>query len=187
MPILLTRVINEQTIVGTASILLDKIDKSQGNSDSPPYAQRAKQKVYIPYWGAVDVTRKGYVDMVQTDEVLLAMEHDGVIGGLEADGVVTVAVFSSALVATPTITGAVNGAGNTTITGTTYFSLTPDITYVDFTNLSGVTQRVAQADFAGHIATQIVIADGKITIGAPGAGWTVQVQANSKLSNIQTI
>jgi len=187
MPILLTRVINEQTIVGDASILLDKIDKSQGNSDSPPYAQRAKQKIYVPFWGVVDTTRKGYIDMVQTDEVLLAMEPDGVIGGLETDGIVTVAVFSSLLVATPTVTAAGNaGGGPTIIAGTTFLSLTPDITYVDITNPAGVTQRIPQADFSVHIAAQIQFTNLKVTIGAPinGAGWTVRVQSNSKLSNV---
>jgi hypothetical protein len=187
MPILLTRVVNEQTIVGSASILLDKIDKSQGNSDSPPYAQRAKQKIYVPYVNPVDPTVKGYVDMVQSDEVLLAMEPHGTIGGLESDGIVTVTVFSSVLIATPTVTSAANALGDTTINGTTYLSLSPDITYVDFTNLTGVTQRVAQAVFTTHTAVQIVVPDTEITIGAPGVGWTVQILSNSKSSAIFTL
>lgn len=187
MPILLTRVINEQTIVGEQSILLDKIDKSQGNSDSPPYAQRAKQKIYVPYWGVVDTTRKGYIDMVQTDEVLLAMEADGSIGGLETAGVVSVAVFSSALVATPVVTGAISNtpAGPITIAGTTFLSLTPDITYVDITNLAGVTLRVPQSAFTLHTAIQIDIPNAAFAaLGPPAAvGWKVKVQSNSKLSN----
>lgn len=187
MPILLTRVVNEQTITGTASILLDKIDKSQGNSDSPPYAQRAKQALYVPYWNLVDPTVKGYVDLVQTDEVLLAMEPHGTIGGLEANGVVTVTVFSSGLIATPTIIAAANGGGGfTVIDGNpvtdTYLSLSPDVTYVDLVDLAGVTQRIEEADFAVHTANQIQIADGVVTGGPPGLGWTVTIQANSKLS-----
>lgn len=186
MPILLTRVTNEQTIVGDASILIDKIDKSQGNSDSPPYAQRAKQKVYVPYWNPIDASVKGYIDMVQTDEVMLSMEKYGTIGALETEGIVSVAVFSSALIATPAVTGAANALGTTTIDGTTFLSLTPDVTYVDFINPAGVTQRIEQTDFASHIATQITVLDGKLT-GVPGAGWTVTVQANSKLSNVQPL
>ena len=68
----LVRVINGQKL--PRSILLDKIDRSQGNFDKPrPYAQAAKQAIYVPYVNPVDPTVPGYVDLVPTDEVLLQL------------------------------------------------------------------------------------------------------------------
>lgn len=192
MTIQLLRVINEQIlpqgISRDGSILLDKIDKSQGNSENPPYAQNAKQKLYVPWANPVDPTVRGYVDLVQTDEVLLAQQPNGVIDGLLTDGWVTAAVVASNLLATPVISGAVDNVGNVTITGTTFLSVSPDITYVILTNDStGATQTISEADFDTHTATSIVILDADISIGAPASGWTAQVQANSRLSNVFTL
>jgi hypothetical protein len=79
----------------------------------------------------------------------------------------------------------------TTITGTTFLSLTPDHTYVTLTNLTGSKQVLTDTAIlaaGGTIgATSIVIPTPIITIGAPAAGWLVQVQANSKKSNTFTM
>jgi hypothetical protein len=190
MGILLTRVENLQTVAGSApygadpSLLLDKIDKSQGNSENPPYAQIAKQPVYVPFRNPLDTTVNGYVDFVQTDEVLLAMEADGVIGRLETDGYVTVTVFDSDLITIPTISAAANAAGTTTIDGTTFLSLLPDITYVTLVNLVGASQTLDQTAFTVHTAIQIQFVDASVTIGVPGVGWTAVVQSNSKQSAV---
>jgi len=193
MGILLTRVVNQQLTVGSApyganpSLLLDKIDKSQGNSENPPYAQIAKQQVYVPFWNPLDDSVNGYSDLVQTDEVLLAMEADGVIGRLETDGEVVVTIFDSDLITIPTITAAANAAGTTTIDGTTFLSVLPDITYVTLTNLVGATQIIPEASFVVHTAVQITFIDATVTIGVPGVGWTAMVQSNSKQSNTFTL
>ena len=191
MSITLARVVNEQTlpqgISRDGSILLDKIDKSQGNSEQPPYAQVPKQKLYVPFANPADAGVKGYVDLVQTDEVLLQLEPDGSIGGL-ANTVpprVSVTLFDSALVAAPVITAAdadTPGADDLTIDGTTFLSVSPDRTRVYITNPSGVTQIVEQVDFDTHTATQIVILAANID-GSIAPGWTVRVFANSKFSN----
>ncbi len=188
MAINLLRVINQQTlpqgISRDGSILLDKIDRSQGNSSSPPYAQLAKQKVYVPYANPLNTAVKGYVDLVQTDEVLLAAEADGSIGGLAATSParVTVAVVASNLIAAPTLATASN-ANPTVLAGTVLTSVSPDLTYVEVTNIStGATQLVPQADFSAHSATSISIPDSAITIGTPAAGWKYRVFANSKWS-----
>jgi len=193
MGILLTRVENLQQVAGSApyganpSLLLDKMDKSQGNSENPPYAQIEKQQIYVPFWNPLDTTVHGYSDFVQTDEVLLAMEADGVIGRLETDGYVLVTVFDSDLIATPTISAAANAAGTTTIDGTTFLSLAPDITYVTLVNLVGASQTLDQTAFTAHTAIQIQFADASVTIGVPGVGWTATVQSNSKQSNTFTL
>jgi hypothetical protein len=182
MPINYVRVVNQQTIV--RSILIDKIDRSQGNFSG--YAQRAKQKVYVPYVNPIDTSVKGYIDLVPTDEVLLSADA-GTIKKLATAGRTTTAVVSSALVATSAVTSAVHGGAVTTIGGTIFLSVTPDLTYVTFTNLVGATQRVAQGSFSVLTAISIVVPDAAVTIGTPGVGWKVQVLANSKLSNQFTL
>jgi len=182
MPINYVRVVNQQTIV--RSILIDKIDRSQGNFSG--YAQRAKQKVYVPYVNPIDTSVKGYIDLVPTDEVLLSADA-GTIKKLATAGRTTTAVVSSALVATSAVTSAVHGGAVTTIGGTIFLSVTPDLTSVTFTNLVGATQRVAQGSFSALTAISIVVPDAAVTIGTPGAGWKVQILANSKLSNQFTL
>lgn len=193
MSITLARVVNEQTlpqgISRDGSILLDKIDKCQGNSENPPYAQIAKQKLYVPYANPDDTAVKGYVDLVQTDEVKLQLDANyGSIGALAntSPARVTITLFSSALIATPVISGAVDNSGNVTISGTTFLSVAPDRTRVILTNASGGQQTIESADFDTFTTTSIVILDADIT-GSPAAGWTAQVFANSKLSNVFTL
>jgi len=188
MTINLVRVINQQTLPQglsrDGSILLDKIDRSQGNSDSPPYAQLAKQQVYVPYKNPLNAAVKGYVDLVPTDDVLLAAEADGSIGGLAAAGRVAVAIVASNLVATPTVSAA-NHADPMVIAGTGFLSVAPDLTYVELTNLSGVKQTIPSSAFTGGAPdsqVQIRIPDSSI-VGSPAAGWKVRVFANSKWSN----
>lgn len=183
MSIQLVRVINQQIL--NRSILLDKIDRSQGNFTS--YAQRAKQKLYVPYKNPLDLAVKGYVDLVPTDEVLLHLRNDGVIKKLADSGYASYSQFSSSLITTPVITAATNAAGDTTIDGTTFFSVSPDVTYVTFTNLIGQTQKVPQSAFGSYTTLQIMIPDLAILIGAPTTGWKVTVQSNSKTSNQYTI
>lgn len=179
MPTLL-RVINQQLIV--RSILLDKIDKSQGNS--PDYARRAKQKLYVPYVNPLDTSVKGYIDLVPTDEVLLQSGlTKGVITKLKAAGYITTTAFNSTVTTTSVVTSAAYVPSTLTINGTTFLSLAPDVTYVTLTNNStGISQIIPQTAFNSHTGTQITILIGAITIGTPGTGWKVVIKANSKNS-----
>lgn len=188
MSITLARVVNQQTLPSglsrDGSILLDKIDKSQGNSSSPPYAQRRKQKLYVPKYNPANPAVKGYVDLVQTDEVKLALEPHGSIGGL-ANTVpprVAITLFSSALVATPVVTSG-GHANPVVIGGTTFLSVLPDLTYVEFQNPAGVKQLVPASAFSAFTNTSISVPYSAITIGTPIAGWKVRVFSNSKYSN----
>lgn len=193
MSINLVRVVNQQLLpVGLSrdgSILLDKIDRSTGQSESPPYAQIAKQKVYVPRSNPLDTSVKGYVDLVPSDEVVLAALPGGSIGGLVSAGKVTVATVSSALLVAPVLSAGSVAGTDITLTGTTLLSVAPDITKVILVNNStGATMTVPQSAFSGHGATTIVIPDAAVAaIGVPAAGWTARVFANSKLSNIFTL
>lgn len=184
MAITLIRVTNEQTI--NSSILLDKLDDGQANTEG--YAQRAKLQVYVPYSNPADPTVKGYVDLIPTDRVLLSTDR-GTIAGLASatPNRVAVAAVNSALLTTAVITNAANAAGSTTIDGTTFLSVSPDVTYVTFENLVGVTETVSQSVFSVHTAIQIVVPDAALSIGVPGVGWKVTVFANSKSSNQFTL
>ena len=178
MSITLIRVINEQKI--ERSILVDKLDDGQANVEG--YAQYTKQKVYIPYTNPADPLVKGYIDLVPTDRVLLSADR-GTIKGL-ADGLwITSMSFSSSLITTAVVMAAANAVGATTIDGTTFASLTPDVTYVIFENLVGGIQVISQAAFTSITPLQIVVPDVVMTIGIPGPGWKCTVKANSKLSN----
>jgi hypothetical protein len=146
------RVINSQTLV--RSILLDKIDESQGNT--PGYAAKAKQKLYVPYKNPVDPSVQGYVDLIPTDNVQLAQRPGGVIAGLAASGRVTTSPITSAQVATPVITGAAHAAGDTTITGTTFLSVFPDHTYATLFNLTGGKQTISDTEIAADQLTDLV-------------------------------
>ncbi|HEY8095934.1 MAG TPA: hypothetical protein VIE65_07520 [Methylobacter sp.] len=191
MSVTLARVINQQTIPAglsrSGSILIDKIDRSQGNSSNIPYAQRRKQAIYIPRVNPLNTAVKGYVDLVQTDEVKLALEAHGSIGGLvnATPARVSVTLFDSSLSATPTLASA-NHTDPVVLAGTIFLSVAPDLTYVEVTNPSGVKQLVPSASFTGGApdsAIQIRIPFSSITIGTPIAGWKYRVFANSKYSN----
>lgn len=191
MAIELVRVIHKQvkkpSFANTGSILLDKIDTSQGNSSSPPYAQNRKQKVYVPYQDATTPSFAGYIDLVQTDNVKLSVENpNGVLFQLEVRGHVDVFTFQSNLIATPVVSTAVATAGDVTITGTTFLSVLPTLTSVLVSPPGGPVQSVPQANFSVHNATTITILDANIA-GTIVAGWTVQVFANNKLSNVFTV
>jgi len=181
----LVRVVNNQTI--NRSILIDKVDRSSGQFETGiSYAQSAKQKVYVPYKNPLDIAVKGYIDMVPTDEVLLALNGKGVLAKLAASGYVSTTLFNSSLTAAPTISAASNAATLTTIDGTNFLSLAPDITYITLTNLSNVSQVITDAQIiidgppSTISAIQIEIDDGLVTIGTPTTGWKVVVKANSK-------
>jgi hypothetical protein len=181
----LVRVVNQQRL--NRSILIDKVDRSSGQFETGiSHAQAAKQKVYVPYSNPLDQSVKGYIDMAPTDEVLLSLNGKGTLAQLAAKGYISTTLFNSSLTVAPTISSAANAAGLTTINGTHFLSLAPDITYVTLTNLTGSSQVITDAQIiaagapSSISATQIVIADALVTIGTPGVGWKVTVQANSK-------
>jgi hypothetical protein len=187
MSIELVRVIHEQhkkpSFANSGSILLDKIDQSQGNSDSPPYAQIRKQAVYVPYTDA-DIGGKGFIDLVQTDNVKLQNElANGVIAKLEEAGHISTIVFDSALIAAPVLTLVANSAGTTTLTGTTFVSIDPVETQVIITNAGTPVGTFGEADFASLNATTITITDATVG-GTPTTNWTFQVFANKQLTAV---
>jgi hypothetical protein len=191
------RVINSQVL--PRDILLDKIDRTSGQFETDlTYAQTPKQAVYVPYVNPIDPTVPGYLDLVPSDEVRLQSQlPHGVITKLAAKGYVSFFTHAGGLSAGPSITGAVHNTpvGDTTISGpasgATFLSLTPDHTYVILTNLSGAKQTIKDTAITGGggtiAAASIVLPNTLVTGGPVVAGWMVQVQSNSKLSNVFTV
>ncbi len=192
MSINILRVINQQTLPKglsrNGSILLDKIDVAQGNSENPPYAQNTKQTLYVPWSIPLNAAVRGYVDLVQTDEVKLQAEAKGSIGGLltTVPPRLATAVISSALIAAPTLTS-VNHANPVVLVGLIFLSVSPDLTYVEIVRPdTGAKQLVPQSAFTGGTVgstTSVSIPFSSITIGTPVAGWKYRVFANSKFSS----
>lgn len=187
----LIRVVNQQLVA--RSLLIDKVDRSQGNFEG--YAQLAKQAVYVPYSKTTDAVVKGYIDMVPTDEVLLSLDS-GTLKKLAAGGYITTTAFNSTLIATPVVSGATwNGVSTALeITGTTFTSLAPDTSKVIITDAAGTSTQtltdaaiVAGASPSAFGATSIIIDNTLITIGTPTTNWTVKVIANGKTSNTFTL
>lgn len=199
MSITLIRVVNQQAI--NRSILIDKLDDGQANTEG--YAHLPKQKVYVSYWNnkkdaggnLIDPSVKGYIDFVPSDRVLLSADRGTLHGlasawnvhGFVSSGLISMFAFDSALTATPVVTSVSHLGTDTTITGTTFLSVTPDVTYAIFTNPSGTTQKIPSSAFSGFTTTQIVVPNAAVTIGTPDEGWTVTIQANCKTSNAQPI
>jgi len=173
------RVVHQQ--LTKKSILLDKIDRSQGNFERPQgqKATTAKQAVYVPYVSKADPTVKGYIDLTPTSEVLLHLRAKGVIAGLVAKGLLTSTLIDNVNTVLSTVSNAVFATGKLTVTGTKMVSLAPDVTRVLVTNPSGVIQTVTTFD--SNSGTSLVIDAGQIT-GTPTTGWKVRVQANGKTS-----
>ncbi len=188
MSINILRVINQQTLPQglsrNGSILLDKIDVSQGNSENPPYAQNTKQALYVPWANPLNKAVKGYVDLIQTDEVKLQAEAKGSIGALvtSSPARLSTAVIASSLLVAPVVSAAPHGLA-LNITGTTFLSQLPDLTYVELTNASGVKQIVLAAAFTS-ITNVLIVIPGTAITGTPATTWKVRVNANSKFSNL---
>jgi len=184
MPLIYIRVVNEQVI--DRSLLIDKIDKSQGNFEG--YAQRAKQAVYIPYVNPDDTSVKGYLNLVPTDEVLLAA-NNGSIKGLSDANYITFSPVDALAIAKSVVVAAANDVMNnwTDVDGLTFTSVYPDDTRLQLKNMGGTVQTITSGDFAVFTGIAIRVLDAVVTIGVPAAGWQVRVQANSLFSEWFTL
>jgi len=119
----------------------------------------------------------------------------GKIFKLQQAGLITVVSFQPSDLTTANITAAASatpGAGDLTVTGTNFLSVSPDISTVILkgagVGVNGITLTSTQilAGTGGVFTNTSIVID---TLLAPGlaAGDTVQVRADGKLSNIFTI
>jgi len=189
------RLVHNQTVSGP--VLVDDIDDGLPNknvhrlgSTADPkayvrdgYANKPKQSCYVP---RTQANRgfpliPGYINLNETSRVTLSAGK-GKISKLSAAPVslVTVVSLVAADIAAPTLVSAVLGV-TLVLTGTTFLSVSPDITTVYITGTGAVTLTSAQIITGGGTvgATSIVIPLALV----PGVVITtsfVRVQANEQ-------
>jgi len=150
------RLIHKQTTAG--ALLINDIDDGLPNKtarrmvapatqyERDGYANKPKQKCYVPRVNSADSTQAGYIDLTETDRVLLSYQK-GTIAGLVRAGLLDVVSFVAGDIAAPTLSLAdlgTPGAGDLTLTGTSLTSIAPDVTSVVITGTGAVTLTATQ-------------------------------------------
>ncbi len=183
------RVIHSQSEDGLI-ILSDIEDGARfGSRTILDAAKRAvlKQEVLVPFENPNDSTQPGFVDLIESDNVLLSASH-GCIAGLVANSLASVQIYSAADLTTPVITTAdldTPGAGDLTVTGTDLLSIPPDVSQLILTGTGAVTYTKAQIITGTGTWTDVEIVVPAAMI--PGVGTTVtsaKVYADTQDSNV---
>ncbi len=196
------RLIHNQTVTG--GLLVDDIDdglpnkevyRLAGESDPKAYARdgyanKTKQKCYVPFAKATDTTLPGFIDLNQTDRVTLSAGK-GKIKKMQTVSLLNVVSFLASDVVASVVTAAQIAnpmAGDVTITGTTFLSVSPNITKVVITGSGAVTLTTAQIIAGGGSvgATSIVIKAASVP-GIAATTSSVKVVANDLSSNVFVI
>jgi hypothetical protein len=197
------RLIHAQSVQG--ALLVDDIDDGLPNKNvhrlgslgdpaaykRDGYANEPKQPVYIPRTKPTDVAVAGYIDLNETQRVLLSAEN-GKIAGLQTAGLIsTVSLVAADLVA-PVVTNAevdLPAVGDITIDGTGFLSVAPETTSVQLWGagvgaLPGITLTLAQiiAVAPGAVSDVQIIIDTTLVPGL-AAGDFVAVTADAQVSN----
>lgn len=194
------RLIHSQTVQG--AIYVDDIDDGLpnknvhrlGSSGDPRayvrdgYANKPKQPCYVPRTKPTDAAIAGFIDLDETQRVLLSAEN-GKIAGLQTAGLISVVSLTEADLATPNITSATlgsPGAGDVTVGGTGFLSVTPDISTIRLfgAGVGDVTLTAAQvlAGTGGVFSNVQIVVD---TLLAPllASGDSIIVTADGQASN----
>lgn len=195
------RLIHKQTVSGPH--LVDDIDDGLPNKQAhrtgnpqvysrDGYALAAKQPCYIPRTWKADATVAGFADLEETERVTLSA-FSGKIKKLQQAGFVQVVSLVASDLTTPAISaGARNtpGAGELTITGTNFLSVTPVLTKVRLfgAGVGDVTlnQTVIVSVAPGAISQTSIIIDNTLIPGL-AAGDKVIVTSDGKVSNTWTL
>lgn len=169
------RLIHTQLTNVPGALLVDDIDDGlpnkvahrMGTTADPKayardgYANAPKQPCYVPRTDASDPTLAGYIDLQETPRVKLS-HGKGKIAKFDEAGWIDVVSFTAAQIVAPTLATAdldTPGAGDITLTGTTFLSVLPEITTVVITGTGAVTLTAAAIILGGGTvgATSIVI------------------------------
>lgn len=198
------RLIHNQTV--DSALLVDDIDDGLPNKqthrlgstadpkayDRDGYANYPKQPCYVPYTKATDPAIKGYIDLKQTERVTFSAGK-GKIKKLQDAGFIDVVSFVMSDLDAPAITLAkinVPGAGDLTITGTSFLSLDPEVSSVSVTGAGGpltLTQAAIEAAVGGVFTNTSIVIPAALIPGVIAVGSSVQVEADTEASNIQVV
>lgn len=138
------RLIHTQTVQG--ALLVDDIDDGLpnklthrlGSTGDPKaykrdgYANEPKQPCYIPRVSPTNAALPGYIDLNETPRVMMSAAQ-GKIAGLQRDGKITVVSLVAADLAAGNVSSATMdapAAGDLTIAGTGFLSVSPNVTSV---------------------------------------------------------
>lgn len=200
------RLVHAQTVQGP--IRVDDIDDGLpnkevhrlGSSGDPKayardgYANADKQPSYVPRVKAGETTIPGFIDLRQTNRVTLSASK-GKIFKLAQAGLISIVSFLPSDLTTPVVSAAQianPGAGDVTITGTNFLSVSPDISTVTLrgagVGVGGITLTRTQilAGAGGAFTNTSIVID---TLLAPSLaiGDTVTVRSDGHSSNTFTI
>lgn len=199
------RLIHNQTVSG--GILVDDIDDGLPNknvhrlgstADPKAYVRdgttgKPKQPCYVPRTQALTgfPTIQGYINLNETPRVTFS-SGKGKIHKLQSSGFVTVVSLLAADIKAPTLaTAAINvpGAGDLTLTGTTFLSVQPDITTVFITGTGAVTLTAAQilASPGGVVAATSIVIPAALIPGVVAVTSFAQVRANEQLTTVVAV
>ncbi len=188
--------------VGLGALYIDDIDDGLPNkevhrlgSTADPrayardgYANGAKQPCYIPYANPANTTQPGYIDLDETNRVLLSASSGKIAGFLRASLITVISLVASDKLA-PVITGTTldsPAAGDITIAGLNFLSILPDVTSVTLAGagVGSVTLTKAQIELVapGAVTNTSIVIDSTLVPGLQ-AGDTVVVHADSQDSN----
>lgn len=198
------RLVHSQTVQGP--IRVDDIDDGLPNKevhrlgssgDPKAYARDGaagvdKQPCYVPRVKPGETTIPGYIDLRETPRVVLSAGK-GKIFKLVQAGLITVVSFQPSDIVTPNITGGTRdapGAGDLTLTGTGFLSVSPDVSTVRVfgTGVGNVTlTRTQVLGGAGGAFTDTSIVIDTLLIPGLQAGNQVIVRADGRTSNTFTL
>lgn len=156
------------------------------------YANSDKQPCYVPRTKIGEPAIAGFIDLRETSPVVLSAGK-GKIAKLQAAGFITVTSLLPTDLATPVVTLGTRGspgAGDVTLTGTGFLSVAPDISTVTLSGagVGSVTLTAAQILLGtGGVFTNTSIVIDTLLAPGLGAGDTVQVRSDGRLSNIYTL
>jgi hypothetical protein len=198
------RLIHNQTVQG--AILVDDIDDGLPNkevhrlgSNANPkayerdgYANKPKQACYVPRSQANTgfPLVQGYVTINETPRVTFSAGKGKILGFKNSGHISVVSLVAADIVAPTLATASINvpGAGDLTLVGTTFLSVSPDVTTVFITGTGAVTLTAAAIITAGGSvsATAIVIPAAAVP-GIAAVTSFAQVLANEKRTAVVAV
>lgn len=194
------RVYHNQTVQG--AIVIDDIDDGLpnktahrlGSTANPKaykrdgYANEPKQKCYVPRTQASTgfPLVQGYINLNETDRVVLSADK-GKIAGLVAAGLVTTVSLVASDVVAPTLATAVL-ATDLTLTGTKFLSIAPDVTTVVITGTGAKTLTAAQIlTGSGTVTATSIVIPAALIPGVVVTASSVKVVANEQSTAVVVI
>jgi hypothetical protein len=183
----------------SGSLLINDIDDGLANKPrrrsnaghpdgSPPvgYANVLKQPAYVPRRKPGEPAIAGYIDLQETQAVLLSA-GGGTIAGFRDNGYLTVVSLIEDDLTPATLTSATL-AGDVTLAGTDFESVEPDVSEVIFEGPGAVVLSRDDIETAGGTFSDVsIVVPAALIAGVTAALTTARVKANGKVTALVTV